>query len=347
MGLNRNSELIYDESEIERHLETAERIAGTGSWTNDLVEGRLTWSANVFEIFGWDPGTKPSFERFVASIHPDDRAMFFIAHEEAFLGRRPYLVDHRVLRPDGVVRFVHEQAEIERDPSGTPIRLVGVVSDQTEQLRQEERRQALQNRRSELLHLLIDKHAKAQRDLASRLHDGPIQHLTLAALELDSVEDDVVHPTADALRGIIDDLRSMLMALDPASLRTMSTSRAVSALVAHLVPDASAEIVVSGEFVDDGPAGPVVEHVVDALRVCARLEATKINIDFSWSPSDLALTIVASGSARIESQADHDARPLEMLWFEERAHSAGGWATVVAAEGQLTLRSVLPHNVAP
>ncbi|MCB1125154.1 MAG: PAS domain S-box protein, partial [Verrucomicrobiae bacterium] len=71
-------------------------------------------------------------ETFLKYIHPDDRDRLVRAAEAAWRDDVPYDIEHRLIRPDGSVRWVHEMAQIERDEAGHPIRMVGVVRDVTE-----------------------------------------------------------------------------------------------------------------------------------------------------------------------------------------------------------------------
>lgn len=119
-------------------LADAQRIAHLGSWEWDLRSGELWWSEEVHRIFGLDPERfGASYDAFVERVHPDDRALVQRAVDRALCGA-PYALHHRVLRPDGTVRAVHEQGEVLRDASGRPIRMVGTVHDVTEQRELEE-----------------------------------------------------------------------------------------------------------------------------------------------------------------------------------------------------------------
>jgi len=74
---------------LRAHLRSAHRLAGTGSWEADL-DGphRLRWSAEVHEITGLPLDQQPTFEDFVAMLHPDDRPLFLDARAGALRGER-------------------------------------------------------------------------------------------------------------------------------------------------------------------------------------------------------------------------------------------------------------------
>ncbi len=123
-----------------RVLEQAQAVGRIGSWTFEIGdEASLRWSDEVFRIFGM---ARSEFngreEMFYRSVHPDDLPAIVEAHRAAFAGERDYNVDHRIIRADGTIRWVHEHAEIERDASGAPIRMIGVAQDITERKLAEE-----------------------------------------------------------------------------------------------------------------------------------------------------------------------------------------------------------------
>ena len=114
-----------------RHqLEAAQRIANTGSWEWDFASGRLWWSEQCFRILGWEVGSSATLERFMASVHPDDRKIVKRSTRDAILGIG-CAYDHRVVWPSGEVRVVHQLGEIERDSEGRPIKMIGSTQDVT------------------------------------------------------------------------------------------------------------------------------------------------------------------------------------------------------------------------
>lgn len=114
-----------------RHqLEAAQRIANTGSWEWDFASGRLWWSEQCFRILGWEVGSSATLERFMASVHPDDRKLVKRSTRDAILGIG-CAYDHRVVWPSGEMRVVHQLGEIERDSEGRPIKMIGSTQDVT------------------------------------------------------------------------------------------------------------------------------------------------------------------------------------------------------------------------
>ncbi|HEX9838084.1 MAG TPA: PAS domain S-box protein, partial [Anaerolineales bacterium] len=125
----------------EQRLNRAQEIAHLGSWHLDLMNDQLTWSDEVYRIFGLQPQEfAATYEAFLEAVHPEDRAAVDAAYSGAVReGRDSYEIEHRVIRrSSGEVRFVHEKCEHLRNEAGQIIRSVGMVHDITERKQAEE-----------------------------------------------------------------------------------------------------------------------------------------------------------------------------------------------------------------
>ena len=134
--------------ELDQHrtfLEQAQEVAHIGSWVAELDGSeRVGWSAETHRIFGIDPkdfpGTRAAYYEFV---HPDDRDDVAAAAQNARGHSGRTEIDHRIVRRDGAVRWVHLEADVIRDAAGRPIRMIGTIQDVTERrLLEEQLRQA-------------------------------------------------------------------------------------------------------------------------------------------------------------------------------------------------------------
>lgn len=113
-------------------LATAERIAHLGHWEHDLAVDQGYWSEETRHIFGASPHTGTlTFAAVLERIHPDDRAAFAAAWQAALAGQRPLDIEYRLARPDGSIRYVHSQAEVTVDATGTPVGMTGFSLDIT------------------------------------------------------------------------------------------------------------------------------------------------------------------------------------------------------------------------
>jgi PAS domain S-box-containing protein len=121
--------------ESQERLERAQQIAHLGSWELDLDQNRLTWSDEVYRIFGLQPQEfEATYEAFLDHVHPADRAAVDSAYSGSLRENLDsYEIEHRVVRKaTGEIRFVHEKCEHFRDAAGRLIRSVGMVHDITE-----------------------------------------------------------------------------------------------------------------------------------------------------------------------------------------------------------------------
>ncbi|MCU7935221.1 MAG: PAS domain S-box protein [Candidatus Thiodiazotropha sp. (ex Dulcina madagascariensis)] len=120
--------------ESERHLLEAQQMAHIGNWELDLTTNTLYWSDEIYRIFGIDPeGFEATYEAFLDTIHPNDRARVDRAYSSAVSNNIPYEMTHRITRKsDGKVRYVHEHSKEIRNDAGVVVRSLGTVQDVTE-----------------------------------------------------------------------------------------------------------------------------------------------------------------------------------------------------------------------
>jgi PAS domain S-box-containing protein len=118
----------------EQSLAEAQRIAHLGNWDWNIVTNELSWSDEVYRIFGLQPREfGATYEAFLASVHPDDRDAVKKAVDASLADLyTQYSIEHRVVRPDGSERIVHERGEMTFDKTGKPVRMIGTVHDITE-----------------------------------------------------------------------------------------------------------------------------------------------------------------------------------------------------------------------
>lgn len=114
-------------------LAAAQSLMRVGAWEWDLPSDRLWWSDQVYALLGLDrEEVTPTRDRFLASVHAEDRQTVRENGAAALAGSRDYDVRHRIVRPDGEVRHVRERATVVRDPEGAPTGLIGMLLDVTE-----------------------------------------------------------------------------------------------------------------------------------------------------------------------------------------------------------------------
>src|SRR5256885_1256308 len=213
----------------ERQLLLAQQIAHMGSWEWEIPTGTVTWSDELCRILGLEPGAvRPSYDGFLALVHPDDRDAVRETIERAAGDGQPFRFDFRTCRPDGAVRILHCRGEVTCDATGRPMRMFGTDQDVTElRLADEQLRLSQQKLRNlTAYHLEVREEERAR--IAREIHDVLGQTLTALKLDVSSLREMVARrePSADTrlqeIAGLLDtaikDVRRLASQLRPVVL---------------------------------------------------------------------------------------------------------------------------------
>ncbi len=113
-------------------LKKSQAQAKLGSWKLDLVHDILTWSDETYNIFEV-PRTMDmiTYKHFINAIHPEDKEKVETAYYNSLKTQEPYEVEHRLLMPDGRIKYVKENCETTFDSNGEPLLSVGTIQDIT------------------------------------------------------------------------------------------------------------------------------------------------------------------------------------------------------------------------
>jgi len=128
-----------DLQKSEYKLKEAQRLSHIGHWDWDYQKNILSWSDEVFNIFGFAIGEfEVSTENFENAIHPEDLQFFLSERKKALNAGNDVSIEHRIVRPDGEIRYVQERARIIRDDEENPLIILGTIQDITERKQSEE-----------------------------------------------------------------------------------------------------------------------------------------------------------------------------------------------------------------
>lgn len=143
MSLDRIEELTrqLEQSEKSERLALAKadaviRAARAGGWEWVIDDDELRWDARMWELWGIDPDErgylqfnghwKASYDAFIDGVHPGDRDAVNAAVARSYQDGEPYLMQCRVVRPDGSCLSIVASGETHRSPDGAPERMIGV-----------------------------------------------------------------------------------------------------------------------------------------------------------------------------------------------------------------------------
>lgn len=243
----------------ERDLAKAQEVAHVGSWKLDPRSGELSWSDEVFRIFGLAPGAlQPSFEHFLQHVHPEDREAVRASYEQAVRERERYEIVHRVVRPDGEVRVVRERSEEVRDAAGAAVASFGTVLDITELARVE----------AELRQLNAELEQRVARRTAelARINDEKNELLGMAVHDLRNPLAVVQGYVALLAEGLLGELR-------PAQVEILGRIRGSTQFMLKLIDDLLAVSRIDAGRLElrcaEEELRPLLEEVVEANRIVA------------------------------------------------------------------------------
>ena len=138
------TELKRTEQELlanRERLEQAQALALLGTWALNLRTGSFIRSAEIDAIFEKNMMTTgPDIERFLASVHPEDRSQVQTTYTESLKVSTPRELDHRLLMPDGRVKWIRSRWKSEFDADGLPRAITGTIQDITDHMMAREAR---------------------------------------------------------------------------------------------------------------------------------------------------------------------------------------------------------------
>ncbi len=182
----------------EHRAEQAQQLAHIGFWEWDIAADEVTWSDELFRVFGLPPRDGPmAFEDFLDVLHPEDRGAVQSAIEAACRAGESFSVEHRVVHPDGSVHWIGGRGHVRSDEHGVPLRMVGTAQDTDER------------RTAEAAAMQLREVADRRRQ-ALELNDQVAQGLSVASFALSLGE---LETARTAVTGTLDTVQNMVSQL--------------------------------------------------------------------------------------------------------------------------------------
>jgi len=129
----------------EELMNQAQSVARLGSWNLDLRTGRMTWSKEMYRIFGFEPMPDPApMDQAMQRVHPRDVTRVAQSINKCLQSPGKQSFEYRILLPGGAERIVLAGNQSEPGPHGAPVSMHGTLQDITELKQAESEKQALQ-----------------------------------------------------------------------------------------------------------------------------------------------------------------------------------------------------------
>jgi PAS domain S-box-containing protein len=252
--------VLSERSQALGGLAEAQRLSHLGSWEWDIGRDRVTWSDELYRLYGLEPQSVPvTYESFFERTHPGDLARVRGALESASASGAPFELEQRLLLPDGAVRWLHGRVRVIADDSGAPVRMVGTAQDITERKRVDDLRESILSAVSHELRTPLTSivgFALTLREYGSRVSAETrtqiVDHLTDEARRLERLLTDLL------------DLDRLRRGFVGASFRPTNLGRLVAGVAAAYESDAR-PVAVDVEPVEAEVDAPKVERIVDNL----------------------------------------------------------------------------------
>ena len=343
----------------EVQLAQAQRLAHIGSWDWDLRTNAVTWSDELYHIFGLQPGTISVAGEVNRFIHPDDLDLGWDTVKRAIASKEPYDYYHRILRPDGTERIARSRGSIVSDERGEPIMVFGATQDVTELKRAEEGLKETSEQLRSLSARLQSAREEESKRIAREIHDELGGALTALRWDLEEVRDVISEASVSsqlaALRSkieamitltetILNTVRRLASEVRPMALDELGLVEAIEwqALQFETRTGIAVEYQCPLEKVDlnSEQSTALFRILQEALtNILRHAQATEVTISMKQECGEFFLAIKDNGRGITESEKS-GAHSLGLLGMRERAHLIGAQIDITGIEGKGTLVAV-------
>lgn len=320
----------------------------------DINAGGMYVSPRIREVLGctcreWC--TEPELRTRV--IHPEDRERV-IAEMNRAVATGGYCIDYRILRTDGQVRWLHDEAHVVSDARGTTQCIQGAILDITERKQAQEELDRLHDQLEDLIATIDTARSGEQKRLAQEMHDDFGQLLAAMKIDLCVLQRHLPQENADALRSLADiqelvdammnSVRRILAGLPPAALHDMPLDEALESLVTGFRKRYLAQcrliIAADCQSFDAGLSAVLFRITQEALNnVAKHAQATEVEIRLAMEGGVLTVAVVDNGKGMPpESARRHGS--FGLVFMRERVTALGGRIHLTSRPGHGTAISI-------
>ncbi|MGQ0669662.1 MAG: PAS domain S-box protein [Actinomycetota bacterium] len=342
------------EAELEKSrvmMTEAQQLAHIGSWEWDVLTDEVTWSDELYRIYGLEAGSPLSYDRCLDCLHPDDREMVHRTVEATFASHESFGFEHRIVRPDGAVRTLYGTGRVILNEAGDVVRMFGTGLDISERKGAEEELQesfqllrAADQGRRQLLSRLVSAQEDERKRIAADIHDDSIQKMTAVGLRLEALRratDEVARTkTLDQLNETVElsihRLRRLMFELRPPGLDREGLAAALREHLDDVAKEAGLETHLENRLVTEPPsvtraiAYRIAQEALANVRKHAEARRVEVLLDSREQGLFVRIRDDGVGLARTEMPTPGH---LGLSAMRERAELAGGWWQLGSAPG--------------
>ena len=123
----------------EERFSLAQKVANVGSWDWNIQTGELYWSEQMEPMFGFGSGKfGATYDAFLECVHPEDRQQIIDSINASIELNKDYVIEHRIVWPDGTIRWILETGSVFRDIDDNAVRMIGLAQDISDRKRAED-----------------------------------------------------------------------------------------------------------------------------------------------------------------------------------------------------------------
>jgi PAS domain S-box-containing protein len=196
-------------SQSEARLSLAAASANAGLWSITADTGQVWATDKIRELFGFPPHVELHYKDVLRMIHPEDRERVHQTVQQAMQSGEELVIEYRVLRADGSVRWIASRGRLQPNAEGKPRRFMGVSVDVSERKQAEDTLRRQEQDLSKLTGRIINAQEEELRRLSRELHDDLTQRLAALALDAALIEKELNTSQPQAVQGL-KDLRTNL-----------------------------------------------------------------------------------------------------------------------------------------
>jgi len=133
--LSNNNIIIYFEKiqkciHLQNNIDYLPQMAHIGHWKWDMLKDTITWSDEVFKIFGEEPQSfKPTFDKFLSYLNKEDQQKIQEVINNSIQTKQPYKIEHQIIQKNGFIAYAQGSGSVEFNEQGQPISVMGSVFD--------------------------------------------------------------------------------------------------------------------------------------------------------------------------------------------------------------------------